>query len=139
MQNVHEREIDRATGKAEIVRINPTRGFVTGGPGGLGWIWWQNGKFFDRAGLDARELTSDQVPAALRAQLLAHPPTVEGVGPKVTKVCRVCIVAGVKADDCEMNASQLEDHLLKHVDDLMKGSASAAKEDSIPPPVSQAA
>ena len=126
LKPIYEVEKDRVSGVAKVVRINPTRMYNIGTQSGPCWYQWQNGAWND---LNGNHVEAKDVPEGILAQLEATPVVVDAGGPDIAKVCRFC--------QEKMNASQLEEHLIQHVAELMKGAGAAAKpaDADIPPPV----
>jgi hypothetical protein len=132
LEDIYIQEMDRATSKLEVIRINPTRKFmkVPLAPDGH-WIgspalyWWQNGCWFDTGG---NPLAESEVPPEFVAEIAANPVTVTQLaGPAVTAVCRFC--------HTKMNQSEMEAHLIEHMNATLKAAGSIAADD-VPPPVS---
>lgn len=119
-QDVFIQEMDRATSRLETVRINPTREFlyvdidpVTGKWSGSPALYThQNGQWFDTG---RNPIPEDQVPQKFRDEIEANPVTVTNVkGPNVTAVCKFC--------KQEMNDSEMNQHLVQHVEQTLKAA-----------------
>jgi hypothetical protein len=122
LEPVHVLELDRATSKMELVRINPTRTFLEATPSGMASYTWQNGQWFGQGG---QPMAEAEVPQAFRDELAAHPIVVETRGPAVTATCQFCGET--------MNRSALEVHLIAHVrDTLGKAGSTAPEAETIP-------
>jgi hypothetical protein len=127
---VHEMELDRATSRLELSRINPTRSFShvelkedghwAGTPA---TYHYQNGKWYDTG---QNEIIDPEhaVPQKFRDEIAQNPLTA-GLpnGPSVTAVCKHC---GEK-----MNQSEIEQHYVEHMAQLMAqiGTTPAPKPD----------
>jgi hypothetical protein len=106
LEPVHVYELDRATSRLELTRINPTVQYAQVGPSGSGWYTWQNGNWFDTGGNWIEN--PDDVPAEYRERVAKNPPTVKMTGaPLVTKICQFCGET--------MNDSLIEQHYVEHV------------------------
>lgn len=111
-------EVDRATSRLEQVGHNPTRMFLSVplGPDGK-WTGspalyiWQNGQWYDTG---ENPIPEETVPQKFQDEIKATPVTVAAHGPKVTWVCPVCKE--------RMNTSDQEQHLVGHVDTVMKAA-----------------
>lgn len=125
LQPTHVFTKDRATNRALLTHINPTRAFCVGLPveGHVpgqnlshtpAWYIWQNGAWY---GLGGNEIPEDQVPAELLDNVKAIPfvDTELLSGPSVTRVCKFCKET--------MNASVYEEHLGKHVEEMLRNTA----------------
>lgn len=109
LRDVHETEMDRATGRMVVTRVNPTRDYLQAAERGTVVYRWQNGHWFDP---HSKALLRDEdVPLEFRQSVLDNPVKVPNHGPVVTKVCQVC--------NEELNASEMDDHLLGHVQSLL--------------------
>lgn len=118
LEMVHVFVKDRATNRATLTHINPTRSFVMRGMNGApAYYTWQNGSWY---GLGGNSVPESDVPQEFRDHVAAVPfSDVELLNaPSVTKVCKFCKEA--------MNASMYDSHVERHVDELLRGSASAA-------------
>lgn len=104
LEPVHVLEMDRATTRMEVVRINPTRSFAKLGPSGIAVYTWQSGQWFDQGG---QALAPENVPEEYRAAMAATPVTVTVRGPAVVATCDFC---GER-----MNQSEKEAHLIAHL------------------------
>jgi hypothetical protein len=118
LEDVHVLELDRATSRLELRRINPTRGFMKvpldeqGRPTSSAALYiWQNGKWF---GAGKEEIEADFVPQKFRDEIKANPVTVKGEGPAVTATCQFC--------GKNMNSSEMESHLVEHVHQTMQAA-----------------
>jgi hypothetical protein len=116
LEPVHVLEVDRATGKMELVRINPTRTWLEATSSGMASYTWQNGQWFQ----GGQPMPEDEVPQVCRDALAANPVVVETRGPAVTATCQFCGET--------MNRSALEAHLIAHVRDTLGKAGSAAPE-----------
>jgi hypothetical protein len=116
LEPVHVLELDRATGKMELVRINPKRTWLEATPSGMASYTWQNGQWFQ----GDQPMPEAEVPQACRDALAADPVVVETRGPAVTATCQFCGET--------MNRSALEVHLIAHVRDTLGKAGSAAPE-----------
>jgi hypothetical protein len=117
LENVHIMEIDRATSRLELVRVNPTRGFMHVELDAQGhWLsspaqyTWQCGVWYDTGGNEITDL--ETIPKRFRDEIEANPVTAgQAAGPAVTAVCKFC---GEK-----MNQSDMEQHYIAHVTQAM--------------------
>lgn len=127
----YEMDMDRSTSRMEVVRMHPTRHFtkvdldpVTGKWLGSPALYkWQNGTWYDTGD---REIDPSEVPEKFRKEIEDHPVQMTfGKTPAVTAACRIC---GDK-----MNSSEMEAHLIEHVNNTMKTAGQIS--DTVPPPV----
>lgn len=115
LEAVHVFQKDRATNRATLTHINPTRSFVMRGDNGApAYYTWQNGSWY---GLGGNDIPEDEVPIEFREHVEKVPfVDVEMLGaPSVTKVCKFCRET--------MNVSQYDSHVEEHVNELLRGSA----------------
>ena len=133
LEDICIQEMDRATSRLEVVRYNPTRQFLAVELQEDGRHWagspalyqWQNGEWYDTGG---NPLDPSMVPEKFRKEIEDTPVTVTNArGPAVTAVCRFCSE--------KMNSSEMEQHLIKHVQDTMQQAGSLGGADPVPPPV----
>ena len=116
LEPVHVTEIDRATSRLELVRVNPTRSFLINTENGMGLYTWQNGKWFDTGRNEILE-PEKNVPQKFLDEIAANPPTgTKALGPAVTWVCKFC---GEK-----MNTSESNEHLISHMNDTLRAAGS---------------
>jgi len=108
LEPVHVLEMDRATNRMEVVRINPTRSFACLGDTGVATYTWQNGHWFGQGG---QEIPAEQVPIEYRETMRAHPVVIAEQGPNVVWTCEFC--------GHSMNRSEKDDHLIGHVRDTL--------------------
>jgi hypothetical protein len=113
LEPVHVLELDRATSRLELRRINPTREWLEKQDRGMARYVWQNGQWYGTGGdpLDPKD-----IPDFCKEELEAHPVVVTSDGPAVTAVCQFCGWKG--------NNSGMEAHLIEHVHDTMKAAGS---------------
>src|SRR5262245_28665420 len=111
LEDVHVMELDRATSRLEVTRINPTRQYAIVGPRGTAFYTWQNGKYYGAGGVP---LDETEVPPEFVKQIDLNPPTVTMHGPAVTAVCRIC--------GENMNSSEMENHLIGHVNATLQAA-----------------
>jgi hypothetical protein len=104
LEPVHVLELDRATSKMEVVRINPTRSFSAMGEHGALSYTWQNGKWFGQGG---QEIDPAEVPQEYLEAMRATPVVIADRGPKVVWTCEFC--------GQSMNSSEKDEHLIGHV------------------------
>lgn len=123
-ENVHVMEMDRATSRLELTKINPTREFLMGTSTGMARYAWQNGSWYGTGG---DPIKPEDVPQQFRDEITANPVTVATTGaPTVAAACRLC--------GQQMNTSEMEEHLLRHVDETMKQAGTLqASAEAIPP------
>ena len=108
LEPVHVLELDRATSKMEVVRINPTRSFSAMGEFGALSYTWQNGKWFGQGG---QEIDAAEVPQEYLDAMRATPVVIADRGPKVVWTCEFC--------GQSMNNSEKDEHLIGHVRDTL--------------------
>jgi len=117
-QEPHQYEIDRATSKNELVKVIPTRHFLsvplsadghwTGSPA---LYRYQLGVWYDTGGNEITDPERD-VPERFRKEIAEIPLEANlGTGPAVTGKCKIC--------GEEMNDSALNEHYLKHYHDTV--------------------
>jgi hypothetical protein len=109
LEPVHVLEMDRATAKMHVTRINPTRSFAHLGPSGMALYTWQNGVWFDQGGQPVDEAI---VPEAYRAVMAATPIVITEHGPAIVWSCEFC--------GDRMNNSEKESHLVEHVRETLR-------------------
>jgi hypothetical protein len=134
LEPIHVLTMDRATSRLELTGINPTRQFmfVQIDPATGRWAsspalyWWQNGKWYDTGEQEITDL--DSIPQKFRDEIEANPVTATVHGPTVAAVCKYC---GDKR-----NQSDMEAHLVAHMDATLKaaGSVTAEPAPSTPEP-----
>jgi len=131
LEPVHVLELDRASMKMEVVRINPTRHFAHMSPTGAALFTWQNGHWFGTGGQWIEN--PDDVPEAYRQTMAEVPVIISTSGPAVVAVCEFC---GAK-----MNRAEKEAHLIEHVRKTMAdaGTPQAPAPTPAPPPEPPAA
>ena len=119
----HEYELDRATSRLEMVRVNLQRSWGVQGDRGCVWYTWQNGKWYD-TGLNEILDPEKDVPQEFRDRIAADPPTGNlAPGPNVTAFCKIC--------GDTMNQSELNQHQLDHYYALKEQTGG----NDVPPPV----
>lgn len=131
LEDIYVQEMDRATSRLETIRINPTRKFIKVAlhpdgrwAGAPALYWWQNGNWFDTGG---NPLDESQVPPEFVAEIAANPVTVTNTkGPAVTAVCKFC--------QEKMNQSEMEQHLIDHMNKTLAEAGRVTAAD-VPPPV----
>ena len=117
---VHEMEIDRATSRLELVRVNPTRQFLMAGESGMGLYTWQNGHWYDTGGNEILDV--ERIPQRFRDEIAANPVQAGlATGPNVTKTCQFCGET--------MNQSEWDGHMVGHVSAAMQAAGTTT-----PPP-----
>lgn len=109
LENVHIYEMDRSTSRLELVRKNPTRSFAEATPRGMALYTWQNGHWFGTGG---NPLAPEDVPEKYRQRIAETPVTFQNEGAAITATCRICSQT--------MNSSEMEEHLLRHVQETME-------------------
>jgi len=114
LEPVHVLEMDRATTRMEVVRINPTRSFSQLGATGIATYTWQNGRWFGQGG---QEISAELVPQEFRDCMRDHPVVIAERGPNVVWVCEFC--------GEPMNRSEKDDHLIAHVRDTLAKAGTA--------------
>jgi hypothetical protein len=122
LEPVHVLEQDRATAKMECTKINPTRSWAFRGEGGYVMFTYQNGKWFGTSGM---EMDAALVPEECKQAVKDYPVTVETRGPAVVKVCEFC--------GEQMNRSEMDEHLVKHVREALAATGTVPKESKTPP------
>ena len=121
---IAEMEIDRATSRLETTRLNPTRIFAKNTDRGAAFYHWQNGNWFGTGGNSIEEAL---VPEEFRAEIAANPVTSGTVtGPTVVKVCKFC--------GEQMNAAELDEHYVAHVNTAMQAAGAKPAPDKFDPP-----
>jgi hypothetical protein len=103
-RDIHEEELDRATGRMKVVRIHPTRQYLEWTPRGMALYAWQGGTWY---GHGNTELPESEVPQKLRDDIRTNPVRISTSGPVVTEKCEFC--------GEEMNAADLKEHYVGHV------------------------
>ena len=121
---VNEYELDLATSRLEETRENPTRTFasipmaidangVNRPIGTAGYYTWQNGHWFDTGGNWIQD--ENDVPQHARDQIAANRPVGRQTrGPAVTAVCQFCAE--------QMNSSEMEAHLVAHMQETLRAA-----------------
>jgi len=111
LENVHVYELDRSTTRLEMIRKNPTRSFAESTERGMALYTWQNGQWFGTGGAAIPE---ESVPEKYRQRIAENPVVFRSEGASITATCRICSLT--------MNSSEMEEHLLRHVEDTMRAA-----------------
>lgn len=116
LKPVHEKEIDRASGRQVLTRINPTRTFLFAAQSGMAGYTCQNGQWF---GISGNEMNPEDVPQEFRSAIADNPVRVVQKGPAVTETCQFCGES--------MNASAMKDHYVSHVRNTLEHTGETKK------------
>jgi hypothetical protein len=121
---IAEMEIDRATSRLETTKLNPTRIYSMTTDRGAAFFHWQNGNWFGTGGNSIEESV---VPQEFRDDIAKNPVTAGVIsGPTVVKVCKFC--------GEEMNAADLDEHYVGHVNAAMQAAGAKPADKLDPPP-----
>jgi len=104
LEPVHVLEMDRATNRMEVTKINPTRSYSMLTDRGIATYTWQNGHYFGQGG---QEVPAELVPQEFRDLMRERPVVIAERGPNVVWSCEFCGET--------MNRSEKDDHLIAHV------------------------
>jgi hypothetical protein len=125
---IAEMEIDRATSRLETTKLNPTRIFAMNTARGSAFYTWQNGNWFGTGG---NVIEESVVPQQFRDEIAANPVTSGTVtGPAVVKVCKFC--------GEQMNAAEIDEHYVAHVNTAMQAAGAKSPDDKLTPKLDKA-
>ena len=110
----YETQLDRATGKLGVTKINPMQTFMSMDSMGIHSYSYQFGEWFAGAEAGAPSCDASIVPEEYRKLVQKYPVQAEHTGANVVEACKYC--------NEKMNASALKDHIIGHMDEFMKGA-----------------